>query len=362
MHNKTIKRVLIYRLGSLGDTIVALPGLHLIAYMYPNAERRLLTNQPINVRAPAAWSVLQNSGLVHDYYEYPVGSRNPFVLSRLYFDLIRWRPQLIIYLMAIRKGLGFMRDAVFLNCIAPGHVVGVPWKKYQRVHQLDKKTGLYQSESSRLLQNIAKLGVIDFQRSEYRDLHLTKDEIGAANECLWNWPGRAQFWAFSLGTKNDVNVWGLDKWRELFSRLQSIANGIGIVMFGALDEKNISDQAGLNWPGPVLNLCGRISPRESAAVMRHAQLFLGQNSGPMHLAAAVGVPCVAVFSARDLPGVWFPLGQSHQILYHRWECAGCGLEKCLVHKKICIESITVDEVYNAVSIMIHKNQTKYICD
>ncbi len=47
------KRVLIYRLGSLGDMLIALPALHLVARAFPGAERRMLTNIPVNVKAPA---------------------------------------------------------------------------------------------------------------------------------------------------------------------------------------------------------------------------------------------------------------------------------------------------------------------
>ena len=58
------KRVLIYRLGSLGDTLVALPALHLVARAFPDAVRRMLTNFPVNVKAPAAAAILGDSRLV----------------------------------------------------------------------------------------------------------------------------------------------------------------------------------------------------------------------------------------------------------------------------------------------------------
>ena len=54
------KRVLIYRLGSLGDTLIALPAFHLIARAFPGAERRLLTNFPVNVKAPPAAAILES--------------------------------------------------------------------------------------------------------------------------------------------------------------------------------------------------------------------------------------------------------------------------------------------------------------
>jgi ADP-heptose:LPS heptosyltransferase len=110
------------------------------------------------------------------------------------------------------------------------------------------------------------------------------------------------------------------------------------------------DRAGEQGGGrsPVLNLCGQLTPRESSAVYRRACVYLGHDSGPMHLAAAVQTPCVAIFSARQPAGVWFPFGLGHRVLYRPVDCRGCGLETCIVERKKCILSITVDEVMEEV--------------
>jgi len=50
-------------------------------------------------------------------------------------------------------------------------------------------------------------------------------------------------------------------------------------------------------------------------VLRLVDVFLCHDSGPMHLAAAVGTPCVAVFSRHNPPGRWFPYGPDHTVLY-----------------------------------------------
>ena len=98
-----------------------------------------------------------------------------------------------------------------------------------------------------------------------------------------------------------------------------------------------------------VNLAGKLTPRESAAVFARAAVFLGPDSGPKHLAASMGAPCVCVFGARDLPGVWFPPGNRNQIVYHQPECFGCGLETCIAMQKKCIRSVTVDELEQAVA-------------
>jgi ADP-heptose:LPS heptosyltransferase len=72
----------------------------------------------------------------------------------------------------------------------------------------------------------------------------------------------------------------------------------------------------------------------------------------MHLAAAVGTPCVAIFAARNLPRVWFPHGAQHRVIYHEVDCMGCGLETCIVQQKKCLTSVTVEEVFGAVMEML----------
>jgi len=64
----------------------------------------------------------------------------------------------------------------------------------------------------------------------------------------------------------------------------------------------------------------------------------------MHLAAAVGTPCVAIFSARKPPRLWFPHGPQHRVLFHDVSCMGCKLETCIVERKRCLTTITVEEV------------------
>jgi hypothetical protein len=57
---------------------------------------------------------------------------------------------------------------------------------------------------------------------------------------------------------------------------------------------------------------------------------------------------VAIFSARNPPGQWFPRGRGHQVLYHRTECFNCGLSVCRQYAKRCILGISVEEVVRAV--------------
>jgi ADP-heptose:LPS heptosyltransferase len=66
----------------------------------------------------------------------------------------------------------------------------------------------------------------------------------------------------------------------------------------------------------------------------------------MHLAGLMGKTCIALFSARDIPGKWMPLGTRHRLLRKYVPCAGCMLEIC-DKNNLCLTSISVDEVLAA---------------
>jgi ADP-heptose:LPS heptosyltransferase len=57
-----------------------------------------------------------------------------------------------------------------------------------------------------------------------------------------------------------------------------------------------------------------LTPRESAAALAGACLFVGHDSGPMHLAAAMGVRCIGLFGNENLPAKWHPWGEHHLVL------------------------------------------------
>ena len=349
------KRVLIYRLGSLGDTLIALPALHLVARVFPEAERRMLTNFPVNVKAPPAAAILENSGLVHGFIRYVVGTRSLRELLGLWWQLFRWRPEVLIYLGPPRGVESARRDAAFFRACGIKRLIGVPLTEDMQQNRWEQVGGALEPEGARLARNIAELGDACIDAAESWDLHLTPAETGHAAEALAPVEGYPLI-AVSVGTKVQSKDWGRENWRGLLAEVGRLYPGYALALSGATEESEASEFAAEGWrqagAGPVVNLCGLLTPRESAAAFRQARVFLGHDSGPMHLAAAVQTPCVAIFAARNKPRVWFPYGRQHRVLYHKTECWGCGLETCIVERKRCLTSITVEEVVGEVRAVL----------
>ena len=350
----SVERVLIYRLGSLGDTVVALPCFHQIARAFPNAQRRLLSNIPAHSKAPAAYAVLAGSGLLAEDanpLRYPLGTRNFSELIALAREIRAWKPQVVVYLTVRKSWQQVARDVAFFHLCGIPKVIGAPYSHDARNHRLDANTGLYEPEASRLARTLRALGEIDLNAPANWSLNLSADERARASEHLQPLGGRA-FLACSVGTKVQAKDWGLENWSVVLRALAEQYPDLGLVLIGAQEERAASDLVSAGWENRCVNLCGSLTPRESAAVMEQAKLFLGHDSGPMHLAAAVQTRCVAVFAARNRPVVWYPWGADHKILYHRTDCWGCELETCIVQKKKCLTAISPDAVIRAVQLTL----------
>jgi ADP-heptose:LPS heptosyltransferase len=355
------KRVLIYRLGSLGDTLVALPALHLVARAFPNAERRMLTNVPVNVKAPPAAAILEGSGLVQGYFRYAVGTRSVRELAGLWWQLRRWRPDVLIYLGAARGMESAARDAKFFRLCGIRRQIGVPMTEEMQQNRWVEAEQALEPEGARLARNIAELGDATLDSPAAWDLRLTEAEHRRAAEAMAG-VGERPVIAVSVGTKVQSKDWGKENWRALLRRLGAMYPEYALVLNGAPEEFEASEFAAEGWreasrvgtveSGPNVNICGRLTPRESAAAFARARLFVGHDSGPMHLAAVVQTPCVAIFAARNKPRVWFPYGRQHRVVYHQVPCWGCGLETCVVERKRCLTSITVDEVVAEVRAVL----------
>lgn len=353
-------RILIFRIGSLGDTCVAIPSFRLIRQRFPDAEIRVLTNFPVDkgIKAAPLQSVIGASGLVDGYFEYSLGLEEGQQVLGLRRELRQWKPDLLVYMMPVRNRKQLLRDYLFFRFfIGIPRVVGLNFSVDAQHHLVDNAQHSYESEAQRLLRNLSTEGDMDLQAAATWDLALQPAEINSANAHLDGWPGTRRFIACSIGAKWDTKQWGTDRWKEWAMLCSANNPDLGLVLIGSASEEENSACVAQHWRGPTLNLCGKsLQPRESAAIIARAACFIGHDSGPMHLAAAVGTSCVAIFSAQDKPGVWFPYGNQHRIIYHMTECYGCKLEFCTDQEKKCIRSITVAEVIEQTKQLLNINR------
>ena len=341
--------MVVYRVGSLGDTLIALPAFHLVRAAFPSAHLTLLTSYPINAKAAPMESILQHTGLYDDTLRYPTSVRDLRELWRLRRELRAGRYDGLVYLAKPKGGLlSSIRDWIFFRSCGIRKLIGIPFSRHTlRCGPIPGST-LCKSETVRTMEALSALGTADLNDPKWWDMRLTAGEIAEADALLRQHGITGPFLAASVGTKIQAKDWEEHNWLALTRRLAAAHPHLPLVIFGVHEEWDRSERLAAVWSGPKANLCGVTSPRVSAAVMRNAAAMVCHDSGPMHLAATVGVPCVAIFSARAQPGEWFPRGDGHAIFFRDVPCRGCGLMECIEKKKVCILSITVDEVFAAV--------------
>jgi len=158
-----------------------------------------------------------------------------------------------------------------------------------------------------------------------------------------------------VGASKRPRAWHLDRFAETARRI-AIGRGAGVLLVGGGGD--VPEMAQIEQRlGPVaINACGRTSIQEMAALLARCRLFLGNDSGPMHLAGAVGVPVVAIFGPGD-PARTAPVaaprdggGGAVALVTKSYPCAPCRQDffrECYpspAGKPMCLESISVDEV------------------
>jgi len=146
----------------------------------------------------------------------------------------------------------------------------------------------------------------------------------------------------------DTKLWDNQKFAALCDRI-SDELGMKIVFTGSGAEEMIADITA-KMKTAAVNLEGRTTLRGLAALFKRVSLLVTTDSGPMHLAAAMGTPVVAIFGPTS-PARTGPYGGTHNVIQKiDMKCVPCFLKHC--ETKDCMDSVTVDEVFQAVKMRI----------
>ena len=174
-------------------------------------------------------------------------------------------------------------------------------------------------------------------------LHCTEEESAWASGMLPNGSWAAVNPGAAYGS---AKRWLPDRFAVVADRLHA-EFGFSLLLTGGPAEAEIGKEIEANMKAPRLNLIGRTSVRRMTAVLSRCSLMVTNDSGPMHVAAALGVPIVALFGSTDHTTT-SPLSRTCRIVRHDTvECAPCLKRSCTGDHR-CMELITVNDVMAAV--------------
>jgi len=163
--------------------------------------------------------------------------------------------------------------------------------------------------------------------------------------------GNVRILAVGPGSKMPAKRWARDQFHDLGRQLLAAYPELHLLIAGGREGTAIGDDLCAAWGKRSHNAAGRLSILGSAAVLRECLGYVGNDTGVMDLASMVGIPCVALFSARDYPGQWEPYGTGRLILRHETDCAGCMLTICPYDNK-CLSLVSTAEAVQAVGNII----------
>ncbi|MDT8440431.1 MAG: lipopolysaccharide heptosyltransferase II [Desulfuromonadales bacterium] len=333
---RQFRRMLVRMPNWIGDAVMATPALHDLRSTCPAAEIVVVAN-------PLVAELFREHPdcdrvLVYDRQGAHRGLgglwRFSCQLRRERFDLAvllqnAFEAALVALLAGIPRRAGYRTDGRGLLLTD-----GVP--------AVDKKHGLHHVDYYRHC--LAQLGITG--GSDTLRLAVTAAEQQWAAETLG--PGR---W---LAINPGASYGAAKRW--LPERFAAVADGLAaryaasIVLTGGPGEREIGRDIEKAMQVPVRNLIGQTSVREMMALLARCELMITNDSGPMHVAAALGTPLVAVFGPTDHTTT-SPAAERCRIVRQPVDCAPCMLRECPVDHR-CMTGITADQVLAAAAELL----------
>lgn len=332
---------------------MSVPALWAVREAFPKAHIAMLCDRQRGKRYVPATDLLVGGGMVDEFIPYPVDTSRrgrllwPLRMAKLALLLRARRFDALVYLAPTWRSAGQVdRDRKFFTRVA-----GITRNYGMSVTPLPPLRAplpVLATEADMLMSRLADSGLPMPGPMRGRvDLGLGAADEQPVRAWLADLPpdGGRPWVAVAPGSKMPAKIWPAERFREVVARLIERFD-VWPVIFGGPEDREVGAELLASW-GRGYNAAGALGVRPSAAAIAHCKLYLGNDTGTMHMAAAAGVRCVAVFSSRDFPGMWEPYGPGHTSFRTRIDCEGCRLERCVERRMECILRVDEGTVYEA---------------
>lgn len=354
------KNILIYRIGHLGDTIVALPAFWEIRTRFPDSKITLLTNSDQkNKNYITAQKILPAQGLFDSYLNYDNSAEKlskAITYAKLFLQLKNNKFDGLFYLSTRnRTNYQIERDLKFFRAAGINKIYGTDYLKRKQLDFTETRPLPAVEPEYQFLINCLPFDKAENYSEIKHEISLTiseneKAEMWLKKHCGINFR-KKKLIALAPGSKWSSKIWSEKKYLNILIKLNERFN-VFPVIFGGKEDFDTGQRILSQLPEGA-NSAGSLTIREAFAALEKCSLYLGNDTGTMHMAAAVGTPCVVVFAATDYKGRWFPFGENNKIFRSAVECEGCHTPHCFNNHK-CLELISSKVVYEACCDVLEK--------
>jgi heptosyltransferase-2 len=331
-------KILIRATNWVGDAIMALPALRAVRRRFPDANVSI-------VARPYVADIYRGQGICDELVSYdPRGThaslngreRLAKELRARQFDValllqnafdaawLAWRA-------AIPERIGYARDgrSLLLTKSIPVPKPGeIPAHEQFYYLELVRRAGWIESLSG---ESFVTLDVSGQQRRRAEDTlvsagarqNVTRIAIGAG------------------ASYGSAKCWPPDRFADFINRFR-LDTDADVILFGTTAEQSVSDAIAAGIKGSSISLVGRTTIADLPALLSRSQLFVGNDSGAMHVAAAVGLPVVAIFGPTDPHGT-APITPRYTVIQQRPYCSPCFLRRCPIDHR-CMTGVQPEAV------------------
>lgn len=151
--------------------------------------------------------------------------------------------------------------------------------------------------------------------------------------------------AIHMGAGYPSKLWNKGRFVDLIKRLEERDYGRA-VLIGNGDNRDE------RFKFDCINTIGKLSLRELAVLLERCSVLISSDSGPVHVAAAVGTPCIVLFSGTNSLKQWgFSFNDINRVIHKDVECSPCEMRICPQHSHLCMDNIKVDDVLHELDIL-----------
>lgn len=328
-------KILIRSANWIGDAIMSTPTIRAIRRNFPGSHISILAK-------PWVAPLYKNNPDIDEILIYDAEKKHKGVIGKFHlardlnpycFDLAillqnAFEAALITFLAKIPNRLGYNTDARTLLLTHPIRLD--PARK--KMHQIDYYLGIMEGA-----------GLQTFGREQ--TLILSEDEKQSAEAILRNYGFAANDTIIGINpgaAYGTAKRWFPERYAELCQRLMNQFN-CKFIILGSRQDRDVADFIDRKIGRNTANLCGQTSLRDAFALIGKCRLFITNDSGLMHAAAALNVPQIAIFGSTNHTTTAPSSSDSHIIRVHT-SCAPCLKPDCPTDHR-CMEAISVDRVY-----------------
>ena len=327
----SIKRILIIKPSALGDIVHSLPFLSAIKHKFPEAKIDWVVAHGLH-------TFLENHPMINKLWVIKkdewkkIGRLKTTVkeIKKLTSGLKKARYDVSIDLSGLlRSGL-----ITFFSCAA----VKIGFENSDEGSPLFYTHKIYGDMNIHAIDRY--LSIAEYMGCDIRNIHYPFAPYDPDPEILRDLP--EEFVIMSPSAGKPANRWQAEKFGELASRLD-----IPTIVIASAAEKDIADQT-IEWSkGKAISLAGKTNLKELIALISRAKFFVCNDTGPMHIAAALDIPVFAIFGPAN-PVRTGPYGKIHTVLQKDMDCIPCYAKQPCSHFK-CMKDLSVSEVFDAIN-------------